>query len=181
MDASPDDKGRYFFAVWPDAVLRESLVEWRRAMRVDRAAREVPAANLHMTVAFLGWLSAAQLEAARQAAAAAPWCAVSLAIDRIGYWQRSRIIWAGSRRGSEPLTAASEHLRERLRRLGLRIDTRHFVPHVTLYRKARRRPRWPGQTLTWRIDELCLVQSRLSAGSACYDIVDRWSAAGDVK
>lgn len=175
------DKGRYFFAIWPDDALRDELVAWRSAMRTDDSARAVPAANLHMTLVFLGRLSTPQVASVREVAASTPWSGASLTLDRIGYWPRSRVIWAGSRQGSECLAAFSENLRDRLRRLGFRIDTRHFVPHLTLYRKARRRPKWPRQALTWQIDELYLVQSHLSAEGAHYETVDRWSARGDVK
>lgn len=176
-----DDKGRYFFAVWPDDALREALVEWRGAMRTDSSARPVPAENLHMTLVFLGSLGTPQVDAVRQVATHTPWSAASLELDRVGFWPRSRVIWAGSRRGSERLAEYSEHLRDRLRRLGFRIDSRHFVSHLTLYRKARRRPKWPQRALAWSIDELCLVRSQLSAAGAHYEIVDRWSAPGDVK
>lgn len=175
------DKGRYFFAVWPDDSLRAALVEWRCVMRTDPAARAVPADNLHMTVVFLGSLAPPQVDAVRRVAGHIPWSGASLQLDRVGYWPRSRVIWVGSRRGSERLAECSEQLRDRLRGLGFRIDSRHFVPHLTVYRKARRRPKWPERVLAWSIDELCLVRSHLSKAGAHYEIVDRWSARSDVE
>lgn len=172
---------RYFFAVWPDAAVRDRLGEWAESIHAGPSSRRVPAVNLHMTVVFLGTLEPAQVEAVRGMASGAPWSGASLELNRIGYWKRSRIIWAGSREGSASLSALAEDLRGRLRRRGFRVEDRPFVPHVTLYRNAHRRPRWRQRVVTWPVNEFCLVASRLSSGGARYDVVDRWSANSDVK
>lgn len=176
-----EEGGRYFLAAWPDTTVRARLAEWSEDVRADPSARRIPGANLHMTIVFLGMLDAPRLDAVRTVAGAVNWPGASLVIDRIGYWKRSRIIWAGSRDGSAALTVLADDLRDRLRRLGFRVDERAFVPHVTLYRKARRRPRWQSRAVDWRIDELCLVASNPTSAGARYEVLDRWSAHGDMK
>lgn len=173
--------GRYFFAVWPDAQVRDTVFEWARSLQADPAARQVGAGNLHITLVFLGELTAPEVEAVRQVGAGVRWSEAALVLDRIGYWRRSGIVWAGSRQGSESLSVLAEELRDRLRRLGFQVEERPFVPHVTLYRKARRKPRWSARQVQWQIDELCLVESRPSADGARYSVVDRWSANSIVK
>ena len=173
--------GRYFFAVWPEGQVRGAMFEWARSVQADAPARQVAAANLHITLAFLGELAPPQVSAARRVGAETRWNEATLAFDRIGYWRRSRIVWAGSREGSASLSALAEDLRGRLRRLGFRIEERPFVPHVTLYRKAHRMPRWPRVRLEWRIEEFCLVESRLATDGTRYSVVDRWSANDDMK
>jgi 2'-5' RNA ligase len=176
-----EEPGRYFFAIWPEAQIRGRLDAWAREIETGTGARRVAADNLHMTLAFLGTLRETQVTAARKVARGmAPEPAV-LTLDRIGYWQRPRIIWAGSRDGCDLLCALAENLRERLRRVGFRIDTRLFVPHVTLYRKARRRPKWTSRRIEWPVNDFCLVHSRLLPEGARYEIVERWSANSDVK
>lgn len=172
---------RFFFAVWPDERVRSELVQWSESLQTDRPARRVPGQNLHITLVFLGELDEPQIEAIRGVADAATWRGASLVLDRIGYWKRSRIIWAGSQDGSDALSALAADLRDRLQRLGFRIEERPFVPHVTLYRKAQRRPKWRRQQVEWRIDEFCLMESRLLAGGARYEILYRWSAKDDMK
>lgn len=175
------DSDRYFLAVWPDPAVRDALAEWSRDIAVNGSARRVTPDNLHITLAFLGALEAPQVEAVRGVAGETAWAPGTLELDRIGYWKRSRIVWAGSRRGCVPLNELAEGLRDGLRRIGFRIDTRPFVPHVTLVRKARRRPKWRPRAVTWPIDAFCLVRSRLSSEGARYEMLDRWSASGDVK
>lgn len=176
-----EDAGRYFFAIWPGAEVRDSLFEWARSVRADAPARQVTPDNLHITLVFLGELVPPQVEAVRKVAAATRWREAILDLDRIGYWRRSGIIWAGSGRGSAELSALAEDLRDRLRRLGFRVEERRFVPHVTLYRKARHKPRWQRRPVQWRIDEFCLAESRLSTDGAHYSVVDRWSTQGDME
>ncbi|MDZ7841438.1 MAG: RNA 2',3'-cyclic phosphodiesterase [Gammaproteobacteria bacterium] len=168
------DNGRYFLAAWPDDAVRDRLARWADAIPARSPARRVPADNLHITLVFLGPLDPPRLNAVRAVAVAAPWSGASLKLDRIGYWKRARIVWAGSSEGSEALSALAETLRSRLRRLGFRIETRPFVPHVTLYRKAGRRPRWRPEVIDWRIQRFCLVRSTLSSSGSRYEIVERW-------
>lgn len=179
--AEPGATGRYFLAAWPDEAVRARLDAWANAIAAGPRARRIPAARLHITLVFLGPLESAQLEAVRSVAADTPWPGAVLSLDRIGYWNRSRIIWAGSRNGSAALSAVAEALRDRLRRLGFRVEERPFVPHVTLYRNAGRRPRWHKQVIEWRIDDLCLVRSSLSASGSHYEVLERWCAHDDVK
>jgi 2'-5' RNA ligase len=42
-------------------------------------------------------------------------------------------------------------------------------------------PRWPRVRLEWRIEEFCLVESRLATDGTRYSVVDRWSANDDMK
>lgn len=179
--ADAGDQDRYFLAVWPDPSVRDRLDEWSQAIRTDRSARRVAPDNLHITLVFLGGLSPPQVAAVRKVAGETAWTGGSLLLDRVGYWRRARIVWAGSRDGCEPLSSLAEALRGGLRRIGFRIEARPFVPHVTLYRQARRRPKWAPQPISWRINEFCLVRSRLASEGARYQVLDHWSATGDVK
>ncbi|HSH42650.1 MAG TPA: RNA 2',3'-cyclic phosphodiesterase [Arenicellales bacterium] len=172
---------RYFFAVWPDDAVRERLAAWSDAIRTRPPARRVAAGNLHITLAFVGTLEPEGVDAVREAASAIRWQGATLRLDRIGWWKRSDIIWAGSSEGPASLAALAGELRARLQRLGFRMDSRPFVPHVTLYRNARRRPRWQRQVIEWRIDEFLLVKSTLSPEGPRYDRVDHWCAPGDVE
>ncbi|MBS1270492.1 MAG: RNA 2',3'-cyclic phosphodiesterase [Gammaproteobacteria bacterium] len=175
------EPGRLFFAIWPDSTIRARLLEWSEAIRTDPGARPVPGPNLHITLVFLGAQDSPQTEAVRRVATEITWSRASLVLDRIGYWKRSRIIWAGSREGSASLSALAADLYKGLRRIGFRIEERPIVPHVTLYRKAQRRPKWCERSIEWSVEQFCLVKSRLSSAGAQYEVLERWSVSGDVK
>jgi 2'-5' RNA ligase len=68
-------------------------------------------------------------------------------------------------------------LGEALAGCGHKPDKRHFVPHVTLSRKAKN-PRFKAglPTLDWRVDEFVLAESVAVAGGVRYAVRERWPA-----
>ncbi len=165
---------RMFLALWPDPEVSAALAEWAQAAAEQTGGRAVAMDNLHITVVFLGALLPAQVEAVRECAAAMARIETVLYLDRVGFWARRGLVWAGSSRPPERLAEFATTLRDRLRRLGFRIDNREFVPHVTLVRRARRRPRLQPGAVSWNIGGFALVRSVLDRSGAQYQIVDRW-------
>jgi len=180
-ESAPEPAARYFFAVWPDDQVRRALAQWSAAMGPDPRARRVAPDKLHITLAFVGELEAPGLDAVRRAADGVELAALNLSLDRIGFWKRSGIIWCGSSSGAAGLERLAADLRGRLARLGYRVDDRPFVPHVTLYRRARRRPKWPARRIDWHIDGFSLAASRLFADGPRYESVHHWCVPGDME
>ncbi|MDH5265059.1 MAG: RNA 2',3'-cyclic phosphodiesterase, partial [Betaproteobacteria bacterium] len=58
---------RLFFALWPDAAARAALADLARATANRYGGRAVPAANLHLTLVFLGEVDPARIAALRRA------------------------------------------------------------------------------------------------------------------
>ncbi len=130
--------------------------------------------NLHVTLAFLGELTAPQVSAVISCCHPLP-ARFRIKLDRLGFWQNRGLVWIGAREADPEFTQFVEDLRHRLRRLGFRIDQRLFVPHITLLRKARRRPRIALNGLEWTIDEYTLSASELRTDGARYSVLNRWS------
>lgn len=93
-------------------------------------------AQLHLTLAFVGEVderAAADLDGALSALSLP---AVDLAIAGVGHFaRRGRVhsLWAGAAPAA-PLTGMSKSVAQACRIAGLDIDSRQFVPHVTLAR-----------------------------------------------
>lgn len=172
---------RSFLACWPGASVHTALYHRAAQMRDQVGGRIIRPENLHVTLAFLGPLNSHQLEAVRQCCAPLP-RRFEIELDRIGFFRKGGIVWAGSRSPDPELSRFVEDLRDCLRRLGFRVENRPFVPHITLLRKARRRPRSAApQALHWLVDEYTLSASELGPDGARYSVLDRWSTLGDVK
>lgn len=161
---------RLFFALWPDAALREGLVQRRRVLEA-RFPKRVPDHNLHLTVLFLGDQPAERLEVIEAAADAVRSPAFELLLDRLGWFKRARVVWLG---GAAP--EAGRDLAEALVRgmhgLGLDFDRRSWVPHVTLFRKVddgRNLP--PVEALRWPVREFSLIES---IPSRPYQVLRTW-------
>jgi 2'-5' RNA ligase len=164
---------RVFFAIWPDAASAQALHQVARAAGAICGGRVVRRDSLHVTLAFLGDIPAERVAAATRVAYGIAAEAFTLTLDRLGYWRHNRILWAG---GVSPrLTFVAAALADGLRAADFALDTRPFVPHMTLLRDAHcaEPPPLP-QAIDWSANEFVLAESRLSGDGARYDIVGRW-------
>jgi 2'-5' RNA ligase len=174
-----DERARLFVALELPEDVRRELVGWRAsALGPDAELRLVPAEALHVTLCFLGWRTAGEIDqvaaACEQAAAAEP---VELSLGDPVWLPRRRpsvlAVELADPRGA--LTAAQSALSDALQAGGWYApESRPFFAHVTVARvgKGGRAPRerlsapepiaFTGSTVT-------LYRSRLSAAGAGYD------------
>lgn len=151
------DAHRLFFALWPDPASRAALAQ----MQQQVAGRAVPAANLHLTLAFLGRQPGAALAPLRDILDALACPAPTLSIDCFGHFSSQRIAWAGMRVPPPALLTLQASLIERLQHAGFAPDARGpYRPHVTLARHAPPPPPDARCTpLLWQARQLALVES----------------------
>lgn len=175
------DSVRCFVACWPDDGARARLDELARTL-LGRypGARRMHAHNLHLTLAFIGQLATPR---ARELAAALAEDSIEpfeWRLDRIGRFERARVLWAGG--AEEPrLLALAEGARGRLRTLQVRFDEKPFAAHVTLLRDlpahAAREPGAPSESISgpfgWQVRSARLVLSeRDERGATRYRLLD---------
>ncbi len=157
---------RLFFAIWPAPEPATRLAH--EAQRVVEACggRAIRADKLHLTLAFLGPLSAEQTERALiiGAAVAARRHETSLLFQKVEYWNGPRVAVAVSFEIPSLLSVLVEDLQGSLRNEDFRLEARAFRPHLTLARgvppaKAAHLPDQLGTPLELAINALCLVES----------------------
>ncbi len=164
---------RVFFALWPDAAAREALGALAReaARRLD--GRAVPAANLHVTLVFVGEVDDGRIAALREAAGLAAGSAFRLSLDRLGGFRRAGVAWAGCAQVPAALAALQALLEARVRQAGFGIEERAFHPHLTLARKVREAPPpGPMAPVEWQARAFALVESVRGAGA--YRTLAEW-------
>ena len=171
---------RSFLACWPDKPIVQQLNQYADCIQGQVGGRVVKPENLHVTLAFLGDLLPTQISAVAEVCTPLP-RSFKLELNRVGFWKTKGIVWMGSRTPDIEFNAFVESLRDRLRLLGFRIDSRPFTPHITLLRKVRKRPKMPLEPMDWVVNEYTLVASELKQEGACYSVSKRWSTLGDVK
>lgn len=148
---------RLFFAFLPDEGLREAL---RAACQrlYPLSGRPVPAANLHLTAAFLGAVPEPRLAAIQSLSGAVKPSRVEL--SRLELWGKPRVLVAGAPQPPAALARQVDELWQRLERLGFARDPRPFKPHVTLVRDIRSlRDRVVWAPVIWPCERLWLMQS----------------------
>lgn len=132
----------------------------------------MPTENLHITLAFLGQVDAAQFDAIVAAARGVQARRFTLRLDEPGYWTHNHIAWLGATKAPEELKVMVAELRAALVRAGISFDPKPFVPHVTLVRNARPpKEEWPTlNQVEWPVNGFALVSSERDESGPYYRI-----------
>ena len=166
---------RLFFALWPDHKTRHAIQEATRTLVQHCDGRPVPPENFHVTLAFLGQQPADLLDDITAVARGIRIGDLELGLDKLGYWPKPRVVWLGPSGKSPALDSLAASLWAGLEGLGVVPDKRALYPHITLCRKARRRPPLSlSRPLTWRADAFVLVQSVTAQRGAQYTVLERF-------
>jgi 2'-5' RNA ligase len=179
---------RCFVAVELPDGLRETIADhFAREGRAVAVVRWVPAANLHLTLKFLGDIEAQRLPTlqgalAQALAGAAPF---TLALRGAGAFptpERPRVIWVGAGKGAAEVSAMAAAVEGALAPLGFAPEARPFAPHLTVGRvksplhdrgalrrllEAVREREW-GE---WLVSAAHLVRSELFPAGPIYSIL----------
>lgn len=168
MNANTTESLRLFLALWPDAETRAALMRLQAPMR----GRITPYDQLHLTLAFLGQQPASTLPSLEQILTRIPTLAATLTLDRIGYFTRKRIAWAGMHEVPDVLSTLQKELAREIRQHGISFDNQHeFKPHITLARDASLPPDIVFTPIVWRANQIVLVQSTTKTEGANYQVL----------
>ncbi len=168
---------RLFLALWPDAQLRQQLAQCATLALGQR--QQIAAANLHLTLVFLGATTAQRLQAYRAALADLHVPPAQLILDRYGYWRRARILWLGATHTPPALDALVTALQQRLCSCGFVPEARAFQAHVTLARRfTGQMPHFAPPAVHWPLREVTLLESKPSSAGVKYEVLERWPQLG---
>ena len=169
---TPPDRHRVFFALWPDDATRAAISRATRDVVGISGGRPIAKERLHVTVAFLGEITAAGIEAAR----AVPPIAVGsfdLALDLVGVWPESKILWLAPSAPPDALLDLEARLWDGLAERGFAAEDRVYRPHVTLARRAR-----PVEAdiepVLFPVRDVALVESFPEGRNVHYEVLERW-------
>jgi len=165
---------RLFFALWPDQETRERIYAVS-TMLPEKSGRRVSAANLHITLVFLGNIDEQQCRDVQQAASEISSRSFSLKLDKAGKWPRSKVIWLAATTIPDELTSLVAELNESASNCGIKVKSRPYSPHATLARKARGpAPPLDIEPFEWKINGFALVQSETLPQGVQYTVIQNW-------
>lgn len=174
MNARPNESLRLFFALWPDDATRTALMQLQASMH----GRIIPYENLHLTLVFLGRQPATLLPDLIEILMHCTSGTVALTLDRLGYFTRNRIAWAGTHQAPDALLQLVQELTQALALRGVALNALHgFKPHITLARDASPPPDMAFDPIVWRAGHIALVQSTTSAEGSTYQVLASRSLA----
>ena len=177
------DALRLFFALVPDATARAGLAALARQVAHTTRGRPPSAANLHLTLAFLGSVARARLAELREigGAAARAVSPFGLRLDRVGGFRGSGIAWAGTASTPDELLRLVAAINLALGTAGFAVETRPFHAHVTLARHCSRLPEPAAiETVGWRVDRMVLMVSETRPEGPVYREVAAWPLTGSI-
>lgn len=166
---------RLFIALSLPAALATQLIA---SMGGVAGARWQSAAQLHLTLAFLGAVEAAHLPDLDAGLSAIVMPPIALSARGVGHFAskgRPHALWAAAE-PAEQLAQLAAKVRRAAQMAGVRVDGHDFIPHITLARLPRSAgpiddflgPQARLATSAYVIDHFGLFDSHLSAGGAHY-------------
>lgn len=174
--ASPRaDSRRLFFAYWPGITARRALLEATRAAVASIDGQPVGAANLHVTLAFLGKVPASRTRDLVRVGGRADYPAAVLKLDRLEYWPRPKVVAALPAVIPDAGQQLVDTLWGRLEALGFEREVRPWRPHISLVRHVRRPPpRLAIPGVNWSCANLALVESLSAPDGVHYTALAEW-------
>ena len=158
----PAERLRLFYALWPDKATRDALAMLQWSLQ----GRMVHPENLHITLAFLGDQPVYLLPILHAILERLDFPRMELTLDRLGYFAKSRIAWAGMNGVPPELTELQTALSKELKSHKIRHDERaEFTPHITLARKATGPELAAFTPINWQADHVALVHSPMDGGA----------------
>ncbi|PWU29832.1 RNA 2',3'-cyclic phosphodiesterase [Pseudomonas sp. RW407] len=166
---------RLFFALPCPEEIRAPLAAWRDGLAID--GQPVTAANLHLTLAFLGAVPRARKAELLALGASLPRTPFELFLDRLERW-RNGILHLAPTNIPPALPSLVQALQDVLQVGGFETERRPFRPHLTLARHCRRTPEATAR-FAWPARELVLYSSENSPHGVHYRAIGRWPLDGE--
>lgn len=163
---------RLFFALWPDEATRQDIAGLSELL--PSGGKPVAAANLHITLVYLGSVNETQQEELMAGAGRIECKPFTMSLDQLAWWRKPRIIQASPTETPEALQQLVGSLRQLAAECGFAVDQRPYEAHVTLARKVRSAKDLPQPVpVNWPVDNFCLVRSDTLPEGAQYEVIWR--------
>lgn len=167
---------RAFFALAPDAAVRESLAQLGRDVARKSRGRAVSPENAHLTLAFLGDVERTRVPILQRVGDHVPHTGFIVEFDALGAWRASGVAWIAPSQLPPALVTLHSRLADALTAAGFELETRPFRPHVTLARRCLQPlPRARCTSIRWDVDRLLLIGSELRPEGPVYRELASWA------
>ncbi len=169
-----DDYTRLFFAIWPSSSVRKQLIAIQKQQAPKQASLVSPD-NLHITLVFLGSMSAEQQHCVVALANTIDFQPFQITLDQLQYRKRQQMLWLCSSKIPDELHSLYAVLSAGLAPCGYVAAERAFIPHVALTRKQGKPQKGRAMApLTWPVNGFALVESQTLESGAVYRVLKTW-------
>jgi len=169
---------RLFFGLPVPQSLQLEIAAWRDR-NLPPMQRFVPAANYHITLAFLGQIPVSRLDSfideTSRLLSDPSFQQHRISIDQTGFWPKPGILWIGPSHCPDALALLAKRLGTLGQKLGIRSDKRAYQAHITLARHCET-PCKPTREPDFDLlnQEVVLYESISQRGGVIYEAVEHW-------
>jgi len=131
---------RLFIAVLFEEEVVDRLCALQRALKAEvHSGNYTARENLHLTLAFLGEQSEEKIPLIQDCMERTQGREMALTFGRVGHFAREgECLYFAALEEHPDLIGLQKHLVQNLRKAGFSIESRRFVPHITLARRVGR-------------------------------------------
>lgn len=170
---------RLFFALWPHEQLRANIAKLLNNIVLPMEARKVVAANLHLTLVFVGPVDAVMRACMERAAAQVSGYSFALTLAYVGHWRRSRVAWLAPTQAPPLLLSLMRDLEDALASCNFTPEVRPYYPHITLARNVKEHlAEYTVASLNWHVEGFSLVESCSGTCGVSYRVLNSWALHG---
>ena len=163
--------------MWPDDEVRAQIAADAGRTIEDAGKPTVAPINYHITLAFLGSVSASSLPDILTAVRNVRFLPCEITLDHTGYWPRSRVAWLAPSDYPLVLSALVDDLWNKLAGLGFRAEAGQYRPHVSLCRNVSGGMAMRLKTpVVWPVSSFVLAESNPSAEGPVYTVLEDFPA-----
>jgi 2'-5' RNA ligase len=164
---------RLFLALWPDDATRRHVKKIAAGLHLSPRQR-VKTQNIHVTLVFIGQVEDELLPAISQRMAAIEAHSFTVTFDELSYWRKPRILCLTCSNPDAAALRLAADITAPLVTLGVRVDTRPYVPHLTLARHVAGKPEIAFEPLHWHASGFALVESVRTPDGTVYQPLGTW-------
>lgn len=168
---------RIFIGAAPENWHKEQIKRLQGSLSttLPHECRAVKVNNLHMTLAFLGLSSSEQLSALCDSLDKLTKPKFEVTFDNLTLWRKPQVLCISGKSHDARLHHLYQGCQRIARQLKLHTNEHEFVPHITLFRKAKLCPEHEIVPITLAPNQIHLYHSVSTEQGVRYDILKSWS------
>lgn len=166
---------RLFFALWPDEDVIKNIKQHALKHFFECQGKIVKQHNWHITLAYFGASDSTTQRCLEEQAEKISGQPFELELSTCGYWKRPKVAWLAPTKTPDALKQLTHELQAIIEPCGYKVESREFLPHITLVRKAKSQPVVSEiNPINMKISKFCLVESNSSPNGVEYKILKSW-------
>jgi len=169
---------RLFFAL--DILPKDKalIAQWRDC-NLDLPFKTVASDNFHITIAFLGGVTALQQACLTHEADKLVQKIYSIAdnrleLDYIGLFKKPKVLYLGLKTCPNWLKLLAENIEQEAKSMGLFQEDKPYLPHLSIYRKAHETTTKNSLNIPIKIKSFSLYQSSSTENGVSYCPIKTW-------